>query len=109
MDKWYLLIPILLLLMVGAFFSATEIAFSSANAIRLKNRKKGNGSVGHLVAMKILDNYDDYLSTVLIGNNIANMAISSLATIIVVDMLNEDYTWVSTIAANILLCPDMIS
>ena len=103
MDKWYLLIPILLLLMVGAFFSATEIAFSSANAIRLKNRKKGNGSVGHLVAMKILDNYDDYLSTVLIGNNIANMAISSLATIIVVDMFSEDYTWLSTLATTLLV------
>ena len=103
MSKWYLCIPIGLLLMVGAFFSATEIAFSSANAIRLKNRKKGNGSLGHLIAMKILDNYDDYLSTVLIGNNIANMAISSLATIIVVDMLSEDYTWVSTIATTLLV------
>ena len=103
MSKWYLCIPIGLLLMVGAFFSATEIAFSSANAIRLKNRKKSNGSLGHLIAMKILDNYDDYLSTVLIGNNIANMAISSLATIIVVDMLNEDYTWVSTLATTLLV------
>ncbi len=103
MSKWYLCIPIGLLLMVGAFFSATEIAFSSANAIRLKNRQKGKGSLGHLIAMKILDNYDDYLSTVLIGNNIANMAISSLATIIVVDMLNEDYTWVSTLSTTLLV------
>ncbi len=103
MNKWYLLIPIALLLAVGAFFSATEIAFSSANTVRLKNRKKNNGSIGHMTAMKISENYDDYLSTVLIGNNIANMAISALATIIVVDMWNEDYTWVSTLAVTLLV------
>ena len=103
MNNLYLLIPITLLLAVGAFFSATEIAFSSANAIRLKNRKKNNGSLGHLTAMKILESYDDYLSTVLIGNNIANMAISSLATIIVVDMWSEKYTWVSTLAVTLLV------
>ncbi|MBE6779963.1 MAG: HlyC/CorC family transporter [Ruminococcaceae bacterium] len=103
MNKWYLLIPITLLLAVGAFFSATEIAFSSANTVRLKNRKKNSGSLGHLTAMKILESYDDYLSTVLIGNNIANMAISSLATIIVVDMWSEKYTWVSTLAVTLLV------
>lgn len=103
MNKWYLLIPITLLLAVGAFFSAAEIAFSSANAVRLKNRKKNSGSVSHLTAMKILENYDDYLSTVLIGNNIANMAISSLATIIIVDMWSENYTWVSTLLTTLLV------
>ena len=97
MNKLFLLIPIGLLLMVSAFFSSTEIAFSSANAIRLKNHKGGSGSIGHLTAMKILEKYDDYLSTILIGNNIANMAMSSLATIVVVELLNEDYTWVSTL------------
>ncbi len=104
MNKWYLLIPITLLLAVGAFFSATEIAFSSANTVRLKNRKKGNGSIGHLTALKILESYDDYLSTVLIGNNIANMAISALATIIVVDIFqSDDYAWVSTLATTLLV------
>ncbi|MBO5210618.1 MAG: HlyC/CorC family transporter [Clostridia bacterium] len=103
MDKLFLLIPIGLLLMVGAFFSATEIAFSSANLIRLKNYKSGNGSIGHITAMKILESYDDYLSTVLIGNNIANMAISAIATIIVVDLWGEDYTWVSTIVMTLLV------
>lgn len=103
MNKWYICIPIGLLLLVSAFFSATEIAFSSANTIRLKNRKKNSGSIGHLTAMKILDNYDDYLSTVLIGNNIANMAMSAMATIIVVDMWGENYTWVSTIAMTLLV------
>ncbi len=98
-----LIIAIFALVGVGAFFSATETAFSSANAIRLKNRKKHNGSFSHRCAIKILDNYDDYLSTVLIGNNISNMAISSLATIIVVDLWGEGYTWVSTLAMTLLV------
>ncbi len=103
MTNVYLSIAILILVSVGAFFSATETAFSSANSVRLKNRKKNAGSLGHHTAIKILDNYDDYLSTVLIGNNIANMAISSLATIIVVDLWGEEYTWVSTIAMTLLV------
>ena len=103
MDNLYLLIPIFVLLGVGAFFSAAETAFSSANTIRLKNRQKQNGSLAHFTAVKILDNYDDYLSTVLIGNNIANMAISALATIIFVGMWGEDYAWVSTLATTLLV------
>ncbi len=53
--------------------------------------------------MKILEKYDDYLSTILIGNNIANMVISSLATIVVVELLNEDYAWVSTLVMTLLV------
>ena len=103
MNNLYLLIPIFVLLLASAFFSATETAFSSANSIRLKNRQKQNGSLAHFTAVKILDNYDDYLSTVLIGNNIVNMAISALATIIVVGMWGENYTWVSTVSMTLLV------
>lgn len=103
MNNLYLLIPIFVLLVASAFFSATETAFSSANSIRLKNRQKQNGSLAYFTAVKILDNYDDYLSTVLIGNNIVNMAISALATIIVVGMWGENYTWVSTVSMTLLV------
>ena len=104
MSNLILIIPIAVLLVMSAFFSASEIAFSSANMIRLKNRKKNNGSIGHLTAMKILENYDEYLSTILIGNNIANMALSSLATIIVVGIFkSDDYTWVSTLSMTVLV------
>ena len=103
MNNIYLIVAIVLLLGVSAFFSASEIAFSSANAVRLKNRKKNNGSISQLTALKILEGYDDFLSTVLIGNNIANMAMSALATVIVVDLLGDDYTWLSTVAMTLLV------
>ncbi len=103
MNNIYLIIAIIVLVGVGAFFSATETAFSSANSVRLKNRKKNKGSIGHFTAVKILESYDDYLSTVLIGNNIANMAISSIATIIVVKTWGEQYTWASTLAMTLLV------
>ena len=103
MNNIYLSIAILLLLGISAFFSATETAFSSANSVRLKNLKKHSGSVGHITAIKVLEGYDNFLSTVLIGNNIANMAISSLATIIVVDLWGEKYTWLSTVIMTIMV------
>ena len=103
MNNIYLSIAILLLLGISAFFSATETAFSSANSVRLKNLKKHSGSVGHITAIKVLEGYDNFLSTVLIGNNIANMAISSLATIIVVDLWGEKYTWLSTVLMTIMV------
>lgn len=96
---------IVLLILVSAFFSATEIAFSSANALRLKNLKKEKETLSRILAVKILDDYDNLLSSILIGNNIANMVSSSIATIVVVGWFggNEDYAWVSTVGMTLLV------
>ena len=80
MNNIYLSIAILLLLGISAFFSATETAFSSANSVRLKNLKKHSGSVGHITAIKVLEGYDNFLSTVLIGNNIATLKIYNVGS-----------------------------
>ncbi len=103
MTNIYFAVIIALLIGASAFFSATETAFSAANSVRLKNRKKNAGSLSHRTAINVLDNYDDYLSAILIGNNIANMIMSSLATVIVVDLWGEDYTWVSTVIMTLLV------
>ncbi len=98
-------IAILLLIMVSAFFSATEIAFSSANVLRLKNLKKEKETLSSSLAVKILEDYDNLLSSILIGNNIANMASSAIATIIVVGWFggDEGYAWVSTVIMTVLV------
>ncbi|MBQ4119683.1 MAG: HlyC/CorC family transporter [Clostridia bacterium] len=98
-------IAILLLIAVSAFFSATEIAYSSVNLLRLKNLNKERETLSGRLAVKILDNYDDLLSSILIGNNIANMASSALATIVVVGWFggNNDYAWVSTVIMTLLV------
>lgn len=96
-------LAIVALILVSAFFSATEIAFSSANPVRLKNRRKDGESTALKTAVKILDDYDNLLSTILIGNNIANMAASSIATLIVIGLWGDDYAWTSTVIMTLLV------
>lgn len=83
------LIVIILCIVMSAYFSATETAFSSLNKIRIKNLAEKGNKKAELV-MKLSDNYDSLLSTILIGNNIVNILSASLATVLFVKMLGED-------------------
>ncbi len=96
-------IAIILLIFASAFFSATEIAFSSVNVLRLKNLKKEKETLSRILAVKILDDYDNMLSSILIGNNIANMASSSLATVVVIGWWGDAYAWASTVIMTLLV------
>ena len=83
------LIIIVLCIIMSAYFSATETAFSSLNRIRIKNlAEKGNHRAA--LVMRLSERYDSLLSTILIGNNIVNIATASLATVLFVKMLGED-------------------
>ncbi|MCI6013231.1 MAG: hemolysin family protein [Firmicutes bacterium] len=74
------IIAIVLLVIFSAFFSATETAFTSANRIRLKNLA-GDGNKKAKQVLEMSENYDTLLSTILVGNNIVNIAMSSIATV----------------------------
>ena len=74
------IIAIVLLFSFSAFFSATETAFTSANRIRLKNLA-GDGNKKAKQVLEMSENYDTLLSTILVGNNIVNIAMSSIATV----------------------------
>lgn len=97
------LIIIVLCVVMSAYFSATETAFSSLNRIRIKNlADKGNKSAA-LVA-KISEQYDSMLSTILIGNNVVNIGCSSLATVLCLKWLGEDLgPSVSTIVTTVVV------
>lgn len=83
------LIIILLCIIMSAYFSATETAFSSLNRIRIKNMAdKGNKRAA--LVLKLSGDYDRLLSTILIGNNIVNIACASLSTLLFVRLLGED-------------------
>lgn len=83
------LVIIILCIILSAYFSATETAFSSLNRIRLKNMaEKGNKKAA--LVLRLSDNYDSLLSTILIGNNIVNILSASLATLLFVSILGED-------------------
>lgn len=90
------LIIIIMCVIISAYFSATETAFSSLNKIRIKTMAEKGNKRANLV-MKLCDNYDSLLSTILIGNNIVNIASASIATILFVNWLgNQTGTSAST-------------
>ncbi|MCM1120622.1 MAG: hemolysin family protein [bacterium] len=75
------LIILLLLIVLSSFFSSAETAFSTVNRVRMRAlEEEGNKAAARV--NRILDNYGKMISTILIGNNIVNMSLSSLATIL---------------------------
>ncbi len=83
------LVIIVFCTIMSAYFSATETAFSSLNRIRIKNMAEKGNKKARLV-LRMSENYDSLLSTILIGNNIVNIASASLATVLFVSMLGDD-------------------
>lgn len=78
-------ILIALLLLCSAFFSGTEIAYTSLSKLKLKKEQENPGLSQKLVRF-IYDNYDRALSTVLVGNNLVNIGATSLATVLAVNL-----------------------
>ena len=75
-------------LLMSAYFSATETAFSTLSKTKLKTMiEKGNKRAS--LALKLSENYDKLISTILIGNNLVNILLSSLATIVVMDICRD--------------------
>ena len=95
-----LLIGIAVCILGSAFFSAAEMSFSSANTIRLENLAD-EGNMQAKSALHITEHYDDALSTILVGNNLVNIAASSLGSIAVMLTLGEQYAWLSTLLITI--------
>ncbi len=96
----FLLIVVLLLL--SAFFSASETAFASVNRIRLKNyAAKGDRRAGK--ALEISENYDRAITAILIGNNIVNIASASLGTIVFTKLFGDSGVGIATAVMTVLV------
>ncbi len=72
----------------SAFFSASETSFTSVNMIRIRNMAE-EGDQKAVTAVKLVENYDRMLSTILIGNNLVNIALSSLTTVIATKLFGD--------------------
>ncbi len=86
-DSIIILVMIALVTM-SAYFSATETAFSSLNRIRLKNMAE-NGNKRAASTLKLSERFDRLLSTILVGNNIVNIAVTSIATVYFTKLLGD--------------------
>ena len=90
------IIGIIVCILCSAFFSASEMSYSACNKMRLEHESEnGNRRAG--LAFKIAERFDDALSTILVGNNLVNIAASSLGSVAVMMVLSEHYAWVSTV------------
>lgn len=81
-----IILALILLLFLSAFFSASETALSSVSRLRLRSRAE-NGDKKARGVLRQLDDYDGMLSAILIGNNVVNLTASSLATILATALL----------------------
>ncbi len=96
-------ISIPLFLLFSAFFSASEIAFASLNKYHLTQEKGAKKSLASFLALKIYDDYDKVLGTILVGNTLVNIFASSVATVLVIKYLGEDMAFVATIVMTLLV------
>lgn len=98
------IVMIVLCLIFSAYFSATETAFTTMNRIRIKNlAEKGNKRAA--LALRLEESYDRLLTTILIGNNIVNILSASLATLVFVELLQNESlgTTLSTVVLTVLV------
>lgn len=96
-NMWWAYVVIFVMICLSAYFSASEIAFNTANKIRLRKAAEG-GSCTAKLAFKITENFTTALSTILIGNNLANIAISTCTTLIVMNLFRNNVAMASTVA-----------
>ena len=87
LSLWFLLLFVLLVL--SAFFSATETSYTTANRIRLKAMAEDGNAAAKRV-LKLTENYDKFISTVLVGNNIVNIGSASIAAILFTRFFPEE-------------------
>ena len=96
------IVGIIVCVMCSAFFSASEMSFSACNKVRLEH-ESDNGNKKATVAFRIAEKFDDAISTILVGNNLVNIAASSMGSIAVMLLLSEQYAWVSTAVITVLV------
>lgn len=96
------LIGILICVIFSAFFSATETAFTSINKIRLKNMANDGDKKAERV-LQLEEDYDKLLSTILVGNNIVNIAMATIATVMFVRMYPVYGATISTLATAVFV------
>ena len=103
MNLYLVIAGIAVCVILSAFFSGSEMAYSSCNRVRLENlRDDGSRRAG--VALRLCDHFDDTLSAILIGNNLVNIAASSLGVVLVNILTGGDgKTWLSTLIITVLV------
>lgn len=100
-DLWKIVL-IIMMMIFSALFSSTETAYSSVNKLRLKNYE-AQGNKKAATALRLANKFDEVLTAVLIGNNIVNIAMSSLSTLLFVNIFGKSGAGISTAVITVLV------
>ena len=95
------IVIIVVCLVFSAYFSATETAFTTLNKVRVKT-KADDGNKRAKLVLKLANNYDKLLSTILIGNNIVNILASSMGTLLFIEWCNGNSDLASVLSTIVL-------
>lgn len=101
------IIGIILLTILSGFFSASETAYNSLNRIKVKNMAAA-GSKGAKKALLLVDNYDKLITTILIGNNIVNIASATIATLLFTDIIRSKPDLAATVSTIVITVVTLI-
>lgn len=96
------IIVIVVLILFSAYFSATETAFTSVNKIRLKNMA-GDGDKKAERVLRLSEKYDKLLTTILVGNNIVNITMTSVATVLFIELFGAIGASIATVVITIVV------
>ena len=94
---------IVILLILSALFSASETALSSVNKVRLRSYADDGNNKRAKMAIKLTDNFDKTLTTILIGNNIVNLASTTVATVMITVRFGAKFVPASTAVMTVLV------
>ncbi len=101
MDIPLYIIFISILVIFSGFFSATETAFSAYNKIRMKNLA-ANGNSNAKLVLKLSDNFDKLISTILVGNNIVNITATTLSGLLFAHLILDNEGLASTVSTIVM-------
>ena len=96
------IVLVVIMMVFSALFSSTETAYSSVNKLRLKNYE-AQGSKKAAKALKLANRFDEVLTAVLIGNNIVNIATSSVSTLVFIKFFGSNGAAISTVVITVLV------
>ena len=102
-DLWLMTAALLLCILFSAFFSASETAYSALNKPKLKAmHSAGNRRAGRAIALA--ERYDQLLTTILVGNNLVNIAATAIATVLFTQLIGRSGpTWATAVMTLVVL------
>ncbi|MBR3962512.1 MAG: HlyC/CorC family transporter [Oscillospiraceae bacterium] len=90
------------LVLMSAYFSATETAFNSLNVTKLKISAE-KGDKGAILMLRLIEDYNRLLTTILVGNNIVNIALSAMATVFFIELVGDAGATLSTAVITVVV------